>query len=352
MPKKTVVPDLDRFRPPGFDLKAYSRKTHDWSAQQWYEALWRRAEAFEALNAFARTDRSLDDWGWGSRNLTEAFIKALLPELFGPPAENAPRPFYKRTTDIDFRLYSGAVVKDLSIATSLHLYEMLQGVPDFVRTHDLNIDPDDVRGFFDASQVKGIIHPDLWDSPVRSLLENGCSNLAWSYEVPLEVDLHAPDVELVAAFERWLAQARETYGIPQPEPEIIRKKLSGKESKDRKRKERPPIFDKKNLDSWHSHNIIPFLDLYLWNLWHNPPPLPGLWSDRHDRFSFGGQAWTVVEQTWLGLVGWPSERTLRRDVVDPGLKLLERESLRLLAVFAEKERAQSVTSMQSGQDSL
>jgi hypothetical protein len=314
-------PDLSQFRPPGFSLPAYREMTREWGAREWYEALWKRHKALEALDDYATADRGLDgSYLRGSRERTLDDLAYFLPSLFPvPPGGLIQRSYYPNPYLFD----AGVLVRDLSVARSLHLYQNMTNSKPFVKTHEFCIDPEDYFGFPGLAEQLSVIHPSEWETPVERFFGTSRTGFDEDHDTSvLEVSLLAPNKEIVAAFERWLATTRQTRGIPEPEQEVTDKL----------------VFTSTNYGSWQRNGVLPFLDLYLWNRWHNPPPCPGLWSDRGDRFFYEGKTWTLANQTWMSLLETDRDKAFRRDTVNAGLKLLEPEAMRLLAALARKER--------------
>lgn len=323
MPRKKVVPDLDQFRPPSFDLKRYNWELKPRTPAEWHQAMRKRLAVLGSIDGWSLPERG------DSRDVAEKRCRRELPEVFGdqetgdePPISDDDEEHTHLLGFIRAADHVRAIwVKDLTTFNALVLFQRLLENDQFVRTA---LDREEGNwNWFLHPEEGGTITPEQAAAPVLRILDT-CGYLGGSF-VPVEVNLRAPDAEIKSAFARWLESARETYGVPQPRPEVLNKKTQA------------PVITQAMLHDWHRDQILPFLDLYLWNRLYNPPPCEGLWrATTPGRFSYQGATWTFTTETWMKLIGWDDARTFRRDILGKALKLLDRQIIDLLGAFARR----------------
>ena len=324
MPRKTVFPDLDQFRPPGFDLERYNQELKPRTPEQWYQAMHRRWKTWWILENRSRKYRFRPD---AERRL-DPILQRLFPhhEVVGELGQGPDWIEENRTN----------YVKDMGTETALTLFNLMRSHPKIAQTIEQSRPGTAVSwlgalGALTFEQLQATVVSLLNDIRQHNVAEpkNRESILDTSddvsFSIPLEVNLHAPDMELIAAFTRWLESAREIHGVPEPRPEVLNKAIKN------------PVITQAMLHDWQRDRILPFLDLYLWNLWQNPPPCEGLWkSTTPGRFFYKGATWTFTTETWMKLIEWDDARTFRRDIIGKSLRLLDRQVIDLLGAFARR----------------
>lgn len=346
MPRKTVVLDHDQFRPPGFDLKRYNGELKPRTPEDWYQAMNRRWEVLCVIEGPFYDDGDLPPHEESNlyRNKECQFY---LPEVFGelgdpPPTLTPAGERSQADTIAGLNAQEEATicyVRDLTTTSALALYGSMRSHRGIARTLEL-MRPGKGISFYDPWE-EGALTFAQWSGPLLSLFKTknqdvvathiktgkqGSITVGYISEaIPVEVNLHGPDAEIIAAFTRWLASARDTYNVPEPRPEVLNKSI------------RKPVITQAMLHDWHRDRILPFLDLYLWNRLYNPPPCKGLWkATTPGRFSSQGATWTCTTETWMTLIGWDDARTFRRDILGKALKLLDRQIVDLLGAFARR----------------
>lgn len=323
MPRKTVVPDLDQFRPPGFRLKRYNTELKPRTPEEWHHAMRKRSRVLSSIDEWSYPERG------GNRDRAEEFCRRELPEVFGEHEQrrDAPISAYEKILE-DLRSHFNTTednysrfVTDLSTGNALVIVEAMLKNEEFVRTIEYR-EAGNLDWLYDSEKA-GTVSVSKFAVPVLQILES--SGYLGSTLVPVQVDLRGPDLEIIDGFKRWLASARNAYGMPQPRPEVLKKKHQN------------PVITQAMLDDWQRDQILPFLDLYLWNRLYNPPPREGLWkATNHGRFSHLGASWTLTAKTWLKLLEWDDDRTFRRDILGKAFHLLDGRIVNLLGAFARR----------------
>ena len=299
---------LKKFLPPVFNLKAYDEEIRSWGYNDWWNALLRRRFAREEVELQEYADPGITS-GHGSPEFCEQQVRALLPHLFEKQKMNE-RPF----TFFTF----GSRVKDLTAERAVEIHQQVRKSPALLAVIERP----------ESSNWEA-----LEDRPAHPIFQESRDPVyaqTWSLSFPVEVNLRAPDVELRRAFDAWLKNARKTYQIPEPRPQALH------------RDEADPVLPRGRFTDWRMKRVLAFLDLYIYNRLHNPPPEPKLWkSHKLGWMPYRGEKWTVDRRVWVQLLGLPldmSEAVFNKKVRQRALDLLEMDMLDLLEMHAHAEQ--------------
>ena len=297
---------LKKFLPPVFDLKAYDEETLHWTYKEWWNALLRRRLALEEVELQEYADPGITS-GHGSPEFCEQQVRALLPHLFEKQKMNE-APVFWRTT--------GPLIKSMEIPRAVLFLEQAKENP----TLSAALDHRERSGFVSSEYRSIPVHPILQET------QDPGYNWVSTHQFLVEVNLHAPDVELRHAFDAWLKSVRETFQIFEPSPKALGDK-------------KKPTISEKRMEGWWKTRVLAFLDLYIYNRLHNPPPNPPLWEkDDGGWMSYRGEKWQVNYLDWIKLLDLDpmTPDSFRHSVRQRALNLLEPEMLELLEVHAKE----------------